>query len=190
MNENRPPDIQALEEAYEAAERDARSLVDGLPEALGTWRADPESWSVAECLDHLATANRVYLAAMQPSAEQALTSGRRRRGPAQPGVIGGWFVRSLEPPAKPGRKMKSPRKIVPRKGPALADASSAFLASQADVRRFLHNYADIDLAGVRFPNPFIVGLRFSLATGLHVIASHERRHLWQGWNVRRAAERR
>ena len=30
------------------------------------------------------------------------------------------------------------------------------------------------------------GLRFSLATGLHVLAAHERRHLWQAWNVRRA----
>jgi hypothetical protein len=188
MNANESSDIQALEKAYDAAERDARSLVDGLSEALGTWRAEPESWSVAECLDHLATANRVYLAAMQPAAERALTSGRRRRGPAQPGLIGGWFVRTLEPPVKASRKMKAPGKIVPRKGPALADASSAFLASQAEVRRFLQKYADIDLAGVHFPNPFIAGLRFSLATGLHAIASHERRHLWQAWNVRRAAQ--
>jgi hypothetical protein len=188
MPEKRPPDIQALEDAYDAAERDARSLVDGLSEALGTWRAEPASWSVAECLDHLATANRVYLAAMQPSAERALTSGRRRRGPAQPGLVGGWFARTFEPPVKASRKMKAPRKIVPRKGPALFDASSAFLASQTQVRQFLQKYADIDLAGVRFPNPFIAGVRFSLATGLHVIASHERRHLWQAWNVRRAAE--
>jgi uncharacterized damage-inducible protein DinB len=188
MRENRP-DIQALEDAYDAAEHDARSLVDGLSETLGTWRADPASWSVAECLDHLATANRVYLAAMQPSAERALTSGRRRRAPARPGLIGGWFVRTLEPPVKASRKMKAPRKIVPRTGPALADASAAFLASQADVRRFLQKYADTDLTGVRFPNPFVAGVRFSLATGLHVIASHERRHLWQAWNVRRAAER-
>jgi hypothetical protein len=42
---------------------------------------------------------------------------------------------------------------------------------------------------VRFPNPFVRGVRFSLATGLHVIAAHERRHLWQAWRARRAAER-
>ena len=42
---------------------------------------------------------------------------------------------------------------------------------------------------VRFVNPFVRGIRFSLATGLHVIAAHERRHLLQGWKVRRAAER-
>jgi DinB superfamily len=183
------PDIVALEEAFDAAERDARSLVAGLTEQLGAWRAEPGSWSVAECLDHLATANRVYLRAMQPAAERALTHGRRRRGPARPGLIGGWFVRTLEPPAKPGLKRKAPRKIQPRVAPPLGDAAGQFLASQDEVRAFLRRYADTDLTGVHFPNPFIRGIRFSLATGLHVIASHERRHLWQAWRVRQAAER-
>ena len=60
-----PPDLQALQDALDVAERDARALVDGLTEAQGTWRADAGSWSVAECLDHLATSNVVYLAAMR-----------------------------------------------------------------------------------------------------------------------------
>ena len=189
MNASRPADIVALEDALEAADRDARAIVAGLTEEQGAWRAAPGSWSVAECLDHLATANRVYLDAMRPAAERALEQGRRRRGPAQPGLVGRWFVRSLEPPAKAYSKLKAPRKIVPRTSPALADAVRAFLASQEDVRTFLRRYADIDLAGVRFANPFVPGVRFSLATGLHVVAAHDRRHLWQAWNVRRAAER-
>lgn len=183
-----PAELQMLADALDAAERDARALVSGLTETLGTWRAEPGSWSVAECLDHLATANRVYLAAMQPSAERARSRGRVRRGPARPGLLGGWFVNYLEPPVKPRLKSKAPGKIRPRTGPALNDAFAAFLAAQDDVRRFLRTYAEIDLAGVRFPNPFIPGLRFSLATGLHVIPAHERRHLWQAWRVRRGAE--
>ena len=184
-----PADLQRLEDALDVAERDARALVDGLTEARGAWCADAGSWSVAECLDHLATANRVYLAAMQPPAARALRDRRQRRGPAQPGLVGGWFVRFLEPPVNAGFKTKAPRAIRPRTAPALGDAITAFLASQHDVRTFLRTYAGIDLAGVRFPNPFIRGVRFSLATGLHVIASHERRHLWQAWRVRQAAER-
>jgi DinB superfamily len=178
-----------LEEALDAAERDARALVDGLTEARGGWREAPESWSVAECLDHLATGNRVYLAAMQPAAARAELEGRLRRGPAQPGLVGGWFVKYLEPPVKPRLKTKAPRAIRPRKAPPLNDAITMFLESQDEVRAFLRMYAGIDLTGVRFPNPFIRGVRFSLATGLHVIAAHERRHLWQAWRVRQAAER-
>jgi len=63
-----PPELQRLEEQLYAAERDALDLAGGLTEELGRWRARPGSWSVAECLDHLATANRVYLDAMQPAA--------------------------------------------------------------------------------------------------------------------------
>jgi hypothetical protein len=189
MKQTLPPELMALEEAYDAVERDARALVTGLTEELGTWRADPTSWSVAECFDHLATANRVYLQAMQQVSERARTQGRGRRGPAQPGLIGGWFIRTLEPPVKPRLTMNAPRLIRPRAAPSLHDASGQFFASPGDVRAFLRRYADIDLAGVRFPNPFIRGVRFSLATGLHVIAAHERRHLWQAWCVRQAAER-
>lgn len=183
-----PPDILTLDEALAASDRAAHDLVSGLNPALGAWRAHDGSWSVAECLDHLAAANRVYLGAMRPSAQRARERGWRRRGPVRPGIIGRWFVRTLEPPARRLFSVKAPGAIRPRPSPALADALSAFLASQQDVRTFLRTSADLDLAGVSFPNPLVRGVRFSLATGLHVIAAHERRHLWQAWRVRRAAE--
>lgn len=187
METSTPPEILALEEALNAAEREARALVAGLTEEQGAWRASPGSWSVAECLDHLAVANRVYLRAMQPAADRAAAQGRRRRRPARPGLIGGLFVWSLEPPVK--SRGKAPQSIRPRSSPALADAFDQFLASQEEVRTFLRRYGEIDLAGVRFPNPFVRGVRFSLATGLHVIPAHERRHLWQASRVREAAAR-
>jgi hypothetical protein len=181
-------ELEALDEALAANERDAQALVAGLTDAQGGWRPAPGSWSIAECLDHMATANRVYLDAMTPPAARALADGRRRRRPALPGVIGRWFIGSLEPPAKPLFRRRAPRLIRPRDAPPLADAVAAFQASQDDVRGFLRRYADIDLAALRFTNPFVRGLRFSLATGLHVIAAHERRHLWQAWRMRRAME--
>lgn len=188
MLQSNPSDIAVLEAGFDAVERDARALVRGLTEVSGAWRPDATSWSVAECLDHLANANRVYLHAMQPVAERTLMQGRRRRGPAQPGVIGRWFIRTLEPPVTSRFKRTAPERIRPRRAPSLADSFAQFLASHDDVRAFLRRYADIDSAGARFPNPFVRGVRFSLATGLHVIAAHERRHLWQAWRVRQAAE--
>jgi DinB superfamily len=188
MQQRGHSDIAAIEHALNATEQDARQLVSGLSEAMGGWRREDGSWSVAECLDHLATANTVYLGAMRPAAERARARGRTRRRPAEPGLVGGWFVRYLEPPIKPRLKSKAPKSIRPRPSPPLHDATSRFLASQDQVREFLRAYSDLDLAGVRFPNPFVPGVRFSLATGLHVIVAHERRHLWQAARVRQAAE--
>ncbi len=183
-----PEDIAALDSAYEAIDRDARLVVAGMSEALGTWRAAPEKWTIAECLDHLASGNRVYLEAMRPAAGRAAAEGRTRRGPARPGLVGGWFSWLLEPPARPLFRTKAPRKIRPRVSPPLAETAAAFLASHDEVRAFLREFAAIDLAGVTFPNPLVAGVRFSLASGLHILAAHDRRHLWQAWNVRRAAE--
>jgi hypothetical protein len=178
------PELDALLAAYDAVEADARTLTADLPEVLGRWRARPDAWSVAECLDHLATANRVYLEAMRPAAERARSSASTR--PALPGVVGRWFIAWLEPPVKPRLKGKAPKKIRPRSQPPLADAFERFIAAHRDARAFVEQYASINFAGVRFVNPFIPGVRFSLATGIHVIAAHERRHLW---HVRREAAR-
>ena len=181
-------DIADLDSAFDAVERDARALVAGVSETQGRWQPAPGAWSVAECLDHLATANRVYLRAMEPVSERALAAGRARRGPVRPGLVGGWFARSLEPPARPLLRTRAPRAIQPRVAPPFGDAAAQFFASHHEIRAYLRRYGGIDLTGVTFPNPLIRGVRFSLATGLHVLAAHERRHLWQAWRARRAAE--
>jgi len=181
------PDIVSLEEALNAASEDSRVLAADLTEEEGIRRPAPESWSIAECMDHLAVTNRVYLAAMQSAAARARSKGRLRRGPATPGWFGSWFARQLEPPLKPGRKMPAPQKSRPRQNPSLADAYASFLAEQQRVHGFLQANADLDLTGVRFANPFVPGLRFSLASGLNIILAHERRHLWQAQQILIAA---
>jgi hypothetical protein len=84
--------------------------------------------------------------------------------------------------------METMRIIKPGASPSLADAFARFMTSQDEIRDYLGTNADLDLAGIRFPNPLVPGIRFSVATGLHVITAHERRHMWQAWRVRRAAE--
>ena len=180
-----PPELQKLLEELDAADRDANEVSAGLSEPHGTWRPSPGAWSIAECLDHLAVANRVYLAPLVQAAAKGRAQGRMRRGAARPGIIGSWFAKSLEPPVR--LKTKNPRLSTPRTSPPLASSLSAFLESQERVRDFIRANADLDFSSIRFINPFVRALRFSLATGLHVITAHDRRHLWQAWNVRQAS---
>ena len=188
MAADAPADITELQDQLEAVEREAEALVAGLSDEQGTRGPEVGGWSVAECLDHLATGNRVYLRAMQEPANRARTRGKHRCRPARPGWVGRLFVGLLEPPPRWWSKLKAPRTIRPRAAPPLAETFASFIATQADVRAFLRANADLDLAGIRFPNPFVRGIFFSLATGLHVIVAHERRHLLQAWRVRRAIE--
>jgi hypothetical protein len=184
------PDIATLRGELDTAEHDARLLVQNLGEERGSWRAEANSWSVAQCLDHVAAANQIYLCAMNGPAIRARAAGQMRRRPALPGFVGRWFVTKMEPSVKQSVKTKAPRKIKPGSSPLLADAFGRFLRSQDEIREFIRTNSDLDLASIRFPNPLVPGIRFSIATGLHVITAHERRHLEQAWGVRRAAEAR
>lgn len=177
-----PDDVRKVLDDLEANERRAEALVAGLDSASLNWRPDGSSWSTAQCLDHLNVANRVYLEAMRPAIEDARRKGRKRRGAVRPGWFERWFVASLEPPPK--RKLPAPKKIVP----AFSGEKEALLAEfrrlHAETAALLRQSADLDL-GVRFPNPFIPLLRFTVWTGFVIIPTHERRHLWQAEQLRK-----
>jgi len=61
------------------------------------WRLDATRWSVAQCFDHLLTANRL----MVQAAEAALSNSQPRtvwqRLPVVPGVLGRLLIRSQAP---------------------------------------------------------------------------------------------
>jgi len=181
------PDIQALVNQLDAADRDAESLVSGMTQAQAAWQPASGSWSVAECLDHLGLTHHIYIADMEQAATRGRAQGKMRRGPARPGLGGGLFARLMEPPVRQRFRIKAPEIIQPKSIPTIAQALAGFLASQQEVRNFLLSNAELDLAGIRFVHPFIPGLRFSLASGLSIILAHDRRHLWQARRAREAA---
>jgi hypothetical protein len=178
-----PPDVAAVRDALDAGEKRARDLT-SVDEATLQWHAEG-AWSIAQCIDHLTNANRVYLVPMREAAARA--RGEPRRGPIAPGLFARWFIRSQEPPVK--TRMKAPGKIRPAAQVDSASVWPSFQASQAEVRRLLLELAHLDLNGVRFANPFVRGVRMTLGTGFLVLAAHQRRHLWQAENVRKQKEK-
>jgi hypothetical protein len=177
-----PEDIQELLAALDANDVRAGELVRDLEDERFNWRPDEHSWSVAQCLDHLNAASRAYLAPMRVAVEHARRAGSARRGPLRPGVVGRWFVATLEPPPK--RRLPAPKKIVPAARKGRSEVMAEWGKLQAEVKALLQESAGLDLNGTRFVNPFLPLLRFSLATGFQVIAAHERRHLWQAARVK------
>jgi hypothetical protein len=180
-----PADVAAVLDALDAAEKRARDLT-AVDEATLHWHAEG-AWSIAQCIDHLTNANRVYLVPMLEAAARALARGEPRRGPIAPGFFARWFIRSQEPPVQ--TRMKAPGKIRPALQVESATVWPSFQASQADVRRLLRELAHLDLNGVRFANPFIRGVRVTLGAGFLILAAHQRRHLWQAENVRNQKEK-
>jgi len=175
-----PPYLRAILDDLEKADQQGRRIAAGLSDAQANWRPGETGWSVAQCLDHLARANTVYAAALHKAVKEA-RSNRPGLGPVQPGWFGRLVIRSFEPPPK--RKLRAPRKIVPGSQISSQEALQAFLRSHEDVRTVIRDGARVDLNRIRFRNPFIRFLRFTVGTGLLIIAAHDRRHLWQAEKV-------
>lgn len=153
-----------------------RALVAPLGDAQANW--EPQNgrrWSVRQNVSHMALTKTVYVRAMRRTP---------RRAPGRPcgvvedalGPCGRWFLRILEPP--PRVKAPAPPSIQPASTGTLGDAVAAFLAAQDLARALAREVSASDLRAT-FPNPFFGLLRVRLATGLLVLAAHDRRHLWQ-----------
>jgi len=177
-----PPDVQALLDQLTANGLAAAALERELaPEQL-RWRPDAAAWSIAQCIDHLAVADRAYLEPLRKGLEEAGGRGWTRRGPIRPNWVEGKFIYSLEPPPK--FRMPAPGKIVPALDQEPAAVWRDFAAVQAELTALLKASAGLDLNRARFVNPFLPLVRMRAGSGFRVITAHERRHLWQAQKLR------
>jgi hypothetical protein len=175
-----PQWAQRLHASLDASDARAKALAGALTVAQLNWRADPASWSIGQCLDHLRVANEVYGRAI----ESALT--RPPTGPVDeitPGWFGRWFIRTQIEPSAKTKRGTAPKKIVPI---ATVDATilDRFLRSNQNARQLIERLRPYDVNRVRFVNPFVSWIRFTIGTGLEILTTHEDRHLLQAERVR------
>lgn len=177
-----PRELQQLLDAVDAAERQAETLVGDVSQEEVNWQPSPTSWSIAQCLDHLALINPFYLRGF---AERLAEARQRGIGPfagLHPTPIGRWFVRSFEPP--PRFKVKANAQVVPRSSLQREALVPNFKASHEVYRTMIVQAAEVDVNRVTGRNPFLPFISMRIATVLQIIPAHDRRHLWQANNVK------
>ena len=181
-----PPWATRLLSELDAADERAVTLAKPLSADQLNWKPSPGEWSIGQCLDHLCVANEVYLAAMEtglpgrpPGVAQEIT----------PGWFGRWFIRTAIEPSPQSRKGRAPRKIVPASS---VDGTilDRFLHTNVKAREFVRRAARYDVNHVRFRNPFVPIVFFTIGTGLEILVRHQRRHLLQAERVAQRSSRR
>jgi hypothetical protein len=171
--------LRLIAESSAADERATTLARELTPEQLN-WKSHPGQWSVGQCLEHLYVANEVYL----PAISKALAG----RPPAviqdiTPGWFGRWFMRRYIEPSPGTRRLRAPRKITPgaQVDPLILDR---FLTSNREARELVRRAGHYDVNRIRFRNPFIPVIYFTVGTGLELVSAHQRRHLLQAERVR------
>ncbi len=167
----------------EANDRHAGELARGLTAEQLNWRPAPHAWGVGHCLHHLYVTNHVYLSAIARALDDGLPSPSDVQE-ITPGWFGRWFIQNVIEPSPQSRRRRAPRKIVPAEQ---IDASilDLFLQSNVGTRDLVRRASAYDVNRIRFKNPFVPLVRFTVGTGLEIVSRHQRRHLLQAERVTR-----
>jgi hypothetical protein len=168
---------------FDSAEKRAGLVAKGLRPDQLNWQPSIGAWSVGQCLEHLHLANEIYLPAISAALEGAQ---RAVAHDIRLGWFSRWFIRNYIAPNPDGTRARAPRKIEPART-AGSDTLAAFLRSNQAARELVTRAAEHDVNALRFKNPFVPLLRFTVGTGLEIIAKHQSRHLLQAEGVRRSA---
>jgi hypothetical protein len=145
------------------------------------WRADAARWSVAQCFDHLLTADRLMFRA----AEDALNNARPRtiweRLPVLPGILGRMLIRSQAPGG--ARRFTAPSKARPATSNIAADIIQRFVAQHNDAVAWVQALHERDAARAIMTSPFIRVVTYSVLDGWRLMLAHDRRHFEQACRV-------
>ena len=179
-DETAPAWCRRLVSELDDADRRAIALARDLTPQQLNWKPQPAVWSVGQCLHHLCVGNEVYL---QPIAD-ALTG--HRRGMVQEIALGAfsrWFIRNYIAPSPAPKRARAPKKIAPGAEVDLG-VLDRFLRSNDDIRELIGRARHHDVNRLRFRNPFVPLLRFTVGTGFEILSKHEQRHLLQAERIR------
>jgi len=174
---------QRLNAEFDAADARAIALAQPLTLAQLNWKPSPGAWSVGQCLEHLAVSNEVYGQAIADALGNAPSGSADE---IRPGWFARYFIREYIAPREKPRRQKAPPKIRP-----VPDVDAMilqrFLDTNRQTRALVERARGIDVNRVRFKNPFVSWIRFTVGTGLEILSKHEQRHLLQAERVRKAA---
>jgi hypothetical protein len=174
-----------ISDDLDVADSRAAAIVPRLSTTQLNWRPRPDTWSIGQCLEHLCISNELYV--------EPIVAALRGRptGPVDeisPGWFGQWFLRKYIEPTTQRTRARAPARSAP--SPSSVDASilGRFIASNAAIRNVIDRARAYDVNLVRFRNPFVPLIYFTVGTGFQIIARHNHRHLLQAERVAQSQE--
>jgi hypothetical protein len=176
------PEIDDFRNQFEQLTAQADALTDPLSDEQFRWRPGQDSWSIAECLDHLNATARVYLPVLDEGISEAIRQGVYGEGPFKYNWLGRLSVRFSDTRLR----LKTPDDMQPGSGRTRHEILSAFRAYQVQYVDRLRQANGVDLARASVRLPVGSWFRIPLGSGFTVMLAHSRRHLAQARRVTEA----
>ena len=175
------PEIDSFRTQFDQLAAEADALVAPLSDQQLMWRPSPDSWSVAQCLDHLNVSARLYLPMLDEGIADAIRRGLYAPGPYRYNWVGRFLVHVFGPTTR--RRVKTTASFQPPPGRTRHEIMAAFRAYQVQYIDRLRQANGLDLARARTSSPLARWLRMPLGSAFALMIAHERRHLAQARRV-------
>ena len=140
-----------------------------------TFKPDPDSWNVLECLEHLNLYYNFYLPEIANSIEESKST------PVtifKPGFLGNYFANSMLPKDKLN-KMKTFKDKNPLNGDLDKSVITAFIENQKTFADLIRLTNSVNLNKVRIKISIAPFIKLKLGDTLRFITNHNIRHLKQ-----------
>ena len=173
--------LREIESALSAIVRDTDATFGRLDARQLNWRPDMQRWSVAQCFDHLFTANRLMFDAAENALTGATTPTVWQRLPMLPGLFGRALIRSQAPDST--RKYKAPSKAQPSVSYVAPGVVVRFADQQREAARAVLALDELHAARVVMTSPFVRVITYTVLDGWRLVVAHNHRHIQQAKRV-------
>jgi DinB superfamily len=168
----------------EAIAGDAKTFFGHLNLQQLNWKPAADSWSVAQCLDHLISANREYYPVFDRIMKGEYRKTILHGIPILPALFGRVMIKAVSPGSR--RKFKAPGAARPSSSSIDPQIVDRFISHQRETLAKMRSLENRGSAGMIITSPFVSVVVYSLLDTFRLIVAHERRHFAQAQRVMEA----
>jgi hypothetical protein len=174
--------IQSTENELSRSADEARAAFGGFSPGQLNWKPAENSWSIAQCLDHLITTHSQYFPLFDRLAAGDSKPTTWEKISPLSGFFGRYLIKSLDPDNV--KKLKAPGKAQPSASEISGDIVDRFGDHQRQLIEHLQKLpADLDPAKTIITSPLVGIVTYSLLDCYQIIVVHCWRHLGQAKRV-------
>lgn len=142
-------------------------------------KPNENSWSIAQCLDHIITTNEKYFTEFEDIVKN---NGSDRNGiPLLSRFFGKMLIKSVSPDSK--KKMKAPKVFQPSSSLISGNIVEEFVKQQDYLIEIIKQSDKLDHKKVIITSPVSRFITYSLKDAITIIALHEERHILQACRI-------
>lgn len=171
---------------------DLQKLSDDAEKQFGTltveqlnWKPNADSWSIAQCLEHLIIINTAYFSTFEKIAKDEKEFSFWEGLPWLPSFFGKMLIKQLQPSNT--QKFKAADEMLPATNNLSADIVEQFVTHQKQLIDYVVQMNQVAHEKIIITSPVASFITYNLRNAIAIITTHEQRHYQQALRVQQSA---